>query len=180
MKQLKNIILILFVSAPFLSLLAQESEYEVKAHFLGRFAYFIEWPQTSAVQDSAKPFIIGVYGKDPFNGVLDKIYAGQTIKGKVVIILYLDGVEEINKCDMLFISSVNNENLKKFLEYTADKPIVTIADTPGYAEAGALINLFKEKDKIRFEINFNAVKSAGLVFNYKLLDLARIVGKESN
>lgn len=176
MKRIKNLLLILFVSS--FPLFAQESEYEVKAHFLSRFAYFIDWPQTSSVQDSARPFVIAVYGKEPFNGLLEKIYENQTIKGKAVKIIYTANITEISKCDMLFISSADNNDLKKILEKTADKPIVTIADTPGYAKAGVLINLFKEKDKIRFEINFNAIKNTGLTFNYKLLQLARIVGEE--
>ena len=177
--QIKKIIYIIILTTPSLSLFAQESEYEVKAHFLGRFAFFVDWPQASSVKDSAKPFVIGVFGKEPFNGLLDEIYKNEKIKGKDVYIPHINHLKEIDKCDMLFISTIKDDELEKILEITADKPVLTLADTPGYAEAGVLINLYKEQNKIRFEINYNAVKKTGLTFNYKLLELARIIDKES-
>jgi hypothetical protein len=45
----------------------------------------------------------------------------------------------------------------------------------GFAAQGGTINLIKKQNKIRFEINLDAARSARLMINSKLLGLARIL-----
>jgi len=58
----------------------------------------------------------------------------------------------------------------------ADKPILTVGDTTGFAEKGVLINLYQEERLMQFEVNLPAVKRSKLTFSSKLLRLARLVG----
>jgi hypothetical protein len=45
-------------------------------------------------------------------------------------------------------------------------------DSPGYMQAGVMINLIKRDDKLGFEINMKIAKAAGLKISSQLLKLA--------
>ena len=54
-------------------------------------------------------------------------------------------------------------------------PVLTVADIDGFARRGGTIGFFREKNRIRFEINEESAKKAGLKLNAKLLYLGKIV-----
>lgn len=165
------IIIIRFVIPCF----GQESEYQIKAVFLEQFTRFIEWPNSSSVSDTSKPFIIAVIGENPFSSILEKTYDNQKIKNKKVEIRYISSPKEINDIHILFISSSAEKILTSILNRTINKPILTISDTEGFAEKNVLINFYLSGDKIKFEINEKAVHESGLVVSYILFNLAKIV-----
>jgi hypothetical protein len=54
---------------------------------------------------------------------------------------------------------------------------VTVGDTPGFGEAGVMLNLYVSNDRrVRFEANTSAAARAGIRLHSQLLRLARIVG----
>lgn len=158
-----------------LSAVAQQSEYTIKAVFLEHFTRFIEWPDSSQTADASSPFVLSVIGENPFDSILEQVYAEQRIKNREVIIRYISTPDEISDCHMLFIASSAAEILSEILSNTRDKPILTVSDTNGFAAKGVLINFFLAGDKIKFEINEKAAHESGLVMSYRLLNLARIV-----
>jgi hypothetical protein len=154
------------------------AEYQLKAEFLERFTRFIDWPANSPVSDPAVPFVIGVLGPDPFGSFLDELAASHRIKGKNVEIRRLSSLDNVNACDVLFISATEKKDLRKVLSRTDSKPILTVSDSDGFGSEGVLINFYTEGDKIRFEINVNTVDRSGLKVKSKLLKLARLVDRE--
>ena len=159
------------------SLVAQQSEYTIKAVFLEHFTRFIEWPESCKIADTSTPFFITVIGENPFGSILEQIYTEQRIKNKRVKIRYISSLDKITDCHILFISSSAKEILPEILSSTRNKPILTVSDTEGFAENGVLINFYMTGDKIKFEINEKAVHASGLVMSYRLLNLARIVNQ---
>ena len=170
------IALLIFLTLPLKPVCAQLSEYILKAVFLERFARFIEWPEESELTDYSKPFIIAIIGEDPFGPDLEKIYSTQKIRNKRVEIRYISHANAIDECHMLFISRDQKRDLSEIIAKTRDKPILTVADTKGFADNGVYINFYLEKTMLRFEINASAVKKSKLRMSYMLLQQARIVG----
>ena len=160
-----------------LSAVTQQSEFTIKAVFLEHFTRFIEWPESFENADASYPFYVAVIGENPFGSILDQIYSEQKIKNRRVEIRYISTLDEITDCQILFISSSNEEILAEILSHTKDKPILTVSDTDGFAETGVLINFYLARNKIKFEINERAVHESGLVMSYRLLSLARIVNQ---
>ena len=64
---------------------ASFSEYEVKAAWLLNFARFVNWP-TNAFQSPESPIVVGIAGKDPFGRLLEKAFAGKTVKGRSLVV----------------------------------------------------------------------------------------------
>lgn len=152
---------------------APVSEYQIKAAFLYNFAKFVEWPKcTDCKQD--RPFVIGILGDDPF-GPDAALLEGKRVKDRPLRVVRSAKLNELGGCDVLFISSSFKADLARILKKLVNRPVLTVGDTPGFAQAGVMINLYKVENKIRFEINPNAADKAGLKISSHLLRLARIV-----
>jgi hypothetical protein len=154
---------------------SQQGEYVIKGIFLEKFTRFIDWPQSSGIDDTSKPFVIGVIGRDPFNSLLNQLYQNQKIKNKRVEIQYLSSIYQINDCNLLFISSSEKNRISEIIKMTRNKPILTISDSDILSRTGVIINLRLRNKKIYFEIDERAAREANLYMSHLLLKEAIIV-----
>src|SRR5579885_613099 len=154
---------------------AQESrppEYDVKAAFLLNFAKFVEWP-TNAFADAQAPLVIGVLNSDPFRGSLQAIVAGRKIGGRPVTVRILHTPAEATNCHVLFIPAAAQKQIPAALEAARRARVLTVGETPGFCEAGGMIDFVIENHQVHFDINNKAAQAAGLKISSKLLTLAR-------
>ena len=145
-------------------------EYVVKAAFLYNFAKFTEWP-SGTYADASAPLTVCVLGKDAFGKALDSL-AGKRIDGRPVSISRLAGVEEARQCQVVFISESEEERAPAIIGNLADRPVLTVCNAPSCARFKGIIHLRVVSERIRFAIDIDAAKSAGLKLNSKLLALA--------
>ena len=158
----------IFISKP-------QGEYTVKAVLIEKISSFVTWPQSTGIENQNSPFIIGVYGDSNFLDVLRDIYSDKEILGKRVQIRKINNHSQIDGCEILFISKLPSQELKRLLVFLKGKPILMVSDTEGYAALGVHLNFYLENNKVRFEINEKSVKESGLYMNHLLLSLAKIV-----
>jgi hypothetical protein len=154
---------------------ARIEESTLKAVYIEKFTRFVEWPKESEIDDTSKPFVIGIIGEDSFEPTLRKIFSTRKIRDKNVVIRRISGVDEIGDCHLLFISNISKEKLQKVLASIKGRPILTISDTESFAMSGVLINFYVSNDRLRFEINEAAVRKSNLTFSYRLMQIATIV-----
>lgn len=173
-----QIFLVVLLAICLSKLYGQHSEYIMKAVFFEKFSRFIEWP--NELSNPNDPFIITILGDNPFNNILEDIYATQKIKNRKVIINYANRLSNVKTTHILFISGSEKSHLSEILNYTKDKPILTISDTDGFAKQGVLINYYIEENKIRFEINETAVKRSGLYISFRLMQTAKVINPISS
>lgn len=76
---------------------------------------------------------------------------------------------------LLFVSGDLRQELFEIVDYTKDKPVLTVRDREGFEEEGIHINFYIEKEKIRFEINESAVRRSRLRMSHMLLQQAKIL-----
>ncbi len=159
---------------------AETGEYTVKAVYLERFTRFIQWPEESAIEDTTRPFVIAVVGQNAYGTTIEEVYKSQKIKNKTVAVEYISSPKDIPSCHLLIVSKMEDEELRGVLALTESQPILTVSDTPGYAEKGLLINFVVREDKVQFEINEKAVRAADLSISHHLLRVARIVESDGD
>ncbi len=150
-------------------------EYEVKAAFIPNFARFVTWPDE---HNKSCPFIFLVLGENPFGSALEPVN-GKDINGRKAKVQY---IEQPEKCQVdahvVFISSSLDDDFRDILRHLQGKPVLTISDISGFAEAGGMIEFTNYASSIHFIINLNAVRQAHLHMNFQLLQLAdRVIGK---
>jgi len=152
---------------------AAPTEYEVKAAFLYNFAKYVQWPPSPR-----RTFVIGVLGHDPFGPRLEEVMSGQSVQKKAIAIRRFARIEDVEGADILFVCASERYHLTVVLTALQRIPVLTVADMDRFAELGGMINLFTEENRVRFEMNPDAMRRSGLKAGSQLYRLARIV-KES-
>jgi hypothetical protein len=148
-------------------------EYQVKALFLYNFINFVEWPADSSF--SSSPTVnVCIVGDDPFDDALDAI-RDERVKGKRVVIRRYRSYEERRGCHLLFIPASEGIQTENIVRSVRDSAVLTVGDTEESARQGAVIGFFIEQKKVRFAVNLEAARRAGLKISAKLLKLSKIV-----
>jgi hypothetical protein len=156
----------------------QYTEYEVKAGYIYNFAKFVDWPE-QVFQSENSPFIIGIYGEDPFEDALDQVLKGRKILKRNWIIKYYNSPEEVDKCHILIVSNITKYDMVTLFEKIGKEPILTIGDNvEEFCENGGIINFTGRYSRHRFQINNISAARAGIMVSSKLLALAKIITED--
>jgi len=150
---------------------ASPSEYQIKAAFLFNFAKFVDWPSTAAVAPGA-PIFIGVLGENVFHDDLGTVLHGKNINGHPLELKLFESAEAATNCQILFISPSEKSHYEKILADLHGASILTVSETDDFIPAGGVINFVIIGKNVRFQINNEAAKKAGLTISSKLLSLA--------
>jgi len=152
-------------------------EYQLKAAFLYNFAQFVDWPE-EAFANNQSPLVVAVVGQDPFNGALDQILRGKTAGGRGIVVKYFANAGAIEFCHVLFVSSSEQGQMSTVLQRAGKYHALTVGDFDGFTASSGMIRFFAEDNRLRFEINTEAVAADGkLKIRSQLMKLARIYGK---
>ena len=164
------LLLVLLLALPAAAVAQKAAEYDVKAAFLFNFTKFVDWPAEAFPDPSS--LRICVLGEDPFGKSLQAV-ADEQVGGHKLIVTHTESIARPAGCQVLFISRSERERLPQILGAVKDSPVLTVADTDGAAERGAIINFVLEGSKVRFEINTDAADRAKIKISSKLLQLAK-------
>ncbi len=151
-------------------------EDEVKAAFVYNFAKFIEWP-SGKINEHINLCILG---ESPLGFSALKAIDGRTAQDKQLVTKLLNKSDELKDCHIVFIAASERTKVEKLLKAAHQQHALTVSDMAGFAEAGGIIGLVKEDEKIRFEINLFAAKEAGLMISSRLLSLALAIYDENS
>lgn len=147
------------------------SEYQVKAAYLYGFGRFVEWPADAPVATDAA-FVLCVLGDDPFGTLLDQAAEGGLVKNKPVSVRRIARAEAAGDCDTLFVSASEQPRLARVLSVLDRKPVLTVGDSPEFAQRGGMIGFSMEGSRVRFTVNLPAAQDAGLMLQSELLRVA--------
>lgn len=148
-------------------------EYQLKAAFLYNFTQFTDWP-TSAFSTANAPIVIGIVGEDPFGKKLDDVVSGEVVRGRPLVIKRLRADDDLQSCQVLFISRSEKERLRALLTQLRGRPVLTVGDISDFAQQGGMVSLVLANKTVKLEINQATAEEAGLQISAKLLKLARI------
>lgn len=152
-----------------------DREYTIKAAYLYNFGSYVTWPPGTFADDNA-PFVIGVFGHDPFGTSLDKIAKTRELGGRTIVVRGFRTVEDYTPCQILFVPRSTDAGLRRQLtQRVAGAPVLLVGETPGFAKQGGIINFYIFNNNVRFEINPDVAKERGLKISAKLLRVATIV-----
>lgn len=159
---------------------APSREYDLKAAFLYHFAAFVDWPP-SAFRRAQDPFVVGVFGDDPFGEVLDELLAGERAGDRPMVVRRLTRLDEVQDSQILFICASERARMREILARCAGQPVLTVGDVPGFVELEGMIGFSAEGSRLMLEVNLATVESADLVISSKLLRVARVMnGTQGN
>ena len=150
-------------------------EYAIKAAFLHQFLNYVEWP-AEAFADEKSPYVIGVYGDNPFGTVLDQAVKGKKVDGRSIEVRVVSSPSEVLKCQILFVpKSVPAAKRDGVIRAARGLHVLTVGESDDFSDRGGTANFFLEGNKVRFAFNPVAVADNNLVVSSKLMALAKIV-----
>ena len=155
------------VPVPGMAAETQKTEYRIKTAFLYNFSRFVVWPQV-ALQDRSE-FSLCTLGDTLFEEQLNTL-VGKTVHNKAIVVKHFYQTEDVLHCHLVFIGE--QEGLTDTLWALKEQPVLTVSNAAGFLEKGGIIQFKLVENKIRFRINVDAAKNAGLTVSSKLLSLA--------
>lgn len=151
------------------------SEHEVEAAFLYHFTKYIEWPpQVFASAQSS--MVLGFLGSDPFRGAVEEVIADRLVDGRTLVWKKFDQPPRSGECHALFIGSDDEARMKQALARLRTEPILTVGDSEAFGRAGGIVWFRVSGNRVRFAINIDAARRAGLPISSRLLGVATVVG----
>lgn len=148
-------------------------ENDVKAAFLYNFTKFVEWP--AAPERSAEPFRLCVVADGDFARAVDRTIDGEAVDGRKLERIEPHSADEARRCAILYIGRRSAQQGAPLLASVRQMPVLTVGDDPHFAGQGGAIEFVLENNRVRFDVNTQAVERSGLKVSSKLLRVARTV-----
>ena len=168
----------LFVGAMPVALAQDRAEEEslLKAAFIYNFAKFTRWPDDAGAGQGV-PLTLCIAGEDDVAEVLARL-SGRMVRGRPLGIRTIGNDQVPVACKMLYVAASEGKHQLDLIKSSRAQPILTISELPGFAPSGGDIELYRDKEQVRFIINLGAVRRAGLEISPNLLKLAVALDKD--
>jgi hypothetical protein len=128
--------------------------------------YFV-WPNDPKVKT------IGVFGNSKVVTELDKILS--TKKNKRVEIIKINSLNEIAKCNIIFLPLSQSSKFSQLLRQTKNLSIIIVTESEKLAKQGAGISFFKVDDRIKIRLNRMAIESKKIKVSSNLLSVVDLI-----
>ena len=152
------------------------SEHELKAAYLYHIINFVNWPDNDFPKEGQKIEVCFI-ANDDFKQIL-KTIEKKPVRDRLIRVRQLSGEVLPSSCNMLFVHKVQITNLQDLLVEANKHNILTIGDSPRFAEMGGMIGFVVDQDRIRLEVNLITIKDTKLKVSAKLLEIAlHVIGR---
>jgi hypothetical protein len=154
--------------------LAQTSAEEsaLRAAFVYNFVKFVEWPPEVWARPG-KLLICVAGARNALAEEVLKLGAKPAVQGKEIEVRRIGDRGEIAACHVLVFSEPDVG--ATWLAALRGLPVLSVGEAGAFVQGGGIIGFFREADRLRFEINTDAMQRAQVKISSQLLRLARIV-----
>jgi len=146
-------------------------QYQIMAGFLLHFSSYVYWPQ--------KPEVLTycIVGTNPFGDYLQQVLTASAEKSnkKPIALAIMDdnvSAKALSVCHLIYAQQNSYKQIWGKMTNTATQLLVS--DHESFIQQGGMVNFYQENQKLRFEVNLNAVQTHGLTISAQLLQLAKI------
>lgn len=156
---------------------ADTTEAELKAAFIYNFAKYVEWPADAL---SATPGGLTLCMLGPRDALFDALaeFDGKLVRGRSLQVRAAGRNSNLKVCQVLVFAENEGEHFEAVLKRLEGTPVLTVNGSGRFLDAGGIIGLVAEGDKLRFDINLDAARRNNLVLSSNLLKLARHVRQQ--
>ncbi len=166
-------IVCLFIFSVTLSWARSVEKQTVLAVLTLNIARFTQWPE-QAFQAEQDKLNICVLGNNIVQQAFQQINNKQ-VNEKVINIIALSRLTKLKRCQLLYLTDLNNSRLAVLLTELQGQATLTIGETEAFLKMGGMVALVQNKGKMQIMINLARIKQADIVINSSLLKLSRIV-----
>ena len=147
----------------------------LKAGLINGISSYVTWPMMA---DNEALMVCILAKNDGFSESLKRFYQQKQRNTDREMHIEVVSVDRIKHCHLVVLLEEQNRHSAQLLLSIGKSPILTISDDPQFTANGGHISFFKENNKLRFEINYQATIDSGLKVSSRLLKLARVINKQ--
>ena len=152
---------------------APRNEYELKAAFVLNFASLVHWPD-GALEEATTLEVAVMANTDPY-ALIERALDGRSAGGHPVRSRRAVSLNELGGAHIVFVTRASGVGAADVVSATRGKSVLLIGESTDFAQRGGAINFYTEDRKIRFEVNPQAAKEAGIQISSRLLSVAKIL-----
>ena len=145
--------------------------HEVYSMMVFNFVKYVQWP----TNDNSKEFVIGVVGNTEIFNTLTAWYGGKAKGTKTYIIKKFNNAAEVTDCQVIFIDKTKSNEFDAVNNKVRGKGTLVVTDRNGLGSRGSCINFKTENDKLRFELNQQAIEASNLKVAGSLTSMAILI-----
>ena len=152
-------------------------ENKIKAAYVHHIINFIQWPDSGAY--SRQRMIVCLVGDTAFQSSLSPL-TRQSLAQYDMEVVVNPLPAKIDGCHIMYFSNTTDEQTRNILTQICQLPILTLGDSPGFAQAGGMIGFVIHENNVRLEVNISAAHQANIAISAKLLEIALKIFNEPN
>ncbi len=149
---------------------ASAGEWEVKGAFVLNFVRFVSWSGIPG-EDGQKLPVCALANSDFATAVREAV-AGKVVQDRQVSFRF-DANPDPSRCRVLVLDEAEYPAAHFALKAVVNSAVLTIGNGPGLVEIGGMFELIVKHEKVRFNTNLDAIRSAGLQISANLLQLSQ-------
>lgn len=145
---------------------AQDAKY--KALFISNFTKNVEWPASEKSGD----FIICVVNQNEVLNHLKTSTSGKTVGTQPISVVGVKSIDEVSKCHIIYLSFADSkaEKIQSAKDKLGSTASLIVTDRPGALKNGSCINFLLVDDKLKYEMNTEAITERKLQVSSYLVD----------
>lgn len=149
---------------------AERTEPEAKAVFLQKVLDFITWPKGERA--AAQPLKIAFLGHTQVGRDFARLTEKRPAGSPAYEVHYVSLDANLDDYQVIFLPSSSARRAPALAERCATKPVLTVCESPGGCDKGIILTLLISEDRIRYDVNLNRARKAGLTFHSQVLHYA--------
>jgi hypothetical protein len=143
---------------------------EIKTQVVSRILVFVRWPgEETAPRHSLH---LCVLGDSAFGSALQAL-DNQMVNDRKLLVRR-SAPDQLSDCQIVYVPAADAHVLSQL----RGRPVVTVGDTQGLLERGAVFNLHIDGTRVGFDVGLGAARAAAIEISAKLLRLARFVKED--
>lgn len=155
-------------------------ENELKAVLVYKLTKFVTWPAEEPPAGGEEKYLyVCALQKDPFGGALAALERRHVGDRQVVIREVERADLATTACHMLYVPASGMRDLAGVQQALGERPVLTVGDVEGFANAGGMVEFHREQRRFTFFINIGATRRAGLAVAASLLELSTVIDGEA-
>ena len=153
---------------------ADNAQLQQKADMLCNMAKFVQWPEAVVAQNHGQ-LVVTILGEDELAATLASVLSARLVNGKPVFVRFARRARDAQGSQIVYLAGSEASHTTAILAELAGSPVLTIADQPGFAAAGGMVNFAGDAGRVRFDIAAARAERAGLRISSRLLALAHVI-----
>ncbi len=171
MKTLKALVVAALVVVSGTTFAQDRPMHEVYSMMVFNFIKYVQWPD----HDKSGEFVIGVIGNTEMYNTLNTWYGGKPKGGKTYVIKKFNSAAEVSDCHVVYIDKSKSGEFETVKNKVSGKGTLVVTDKNGLGEKGSCINFKTVNDKLRFELNQQAIEASNLKVSGALSSMAILI-----